>query len=280
MIKKGFKANLYNNINIANTVDMTCFKSIDITKKIILLLYNIFESLLMDNDNTIEIIGHGAFGIIFSDSEKKYIIKFSTHTVNKKLTFSSFSYTNYFKKEVYNKMLVYKAYEKLLNTNILLSPLILIDPGIYGERCIGKTIYCWIVMKRIISKITQTKRSNRQLLYDGEITDNMKNIIEAVAQLYAIHLIGAKLKISNDLELYVGTDNNKNIIVSLIDYGQVEPLFNNDEIIKQSIKNMFKNIPKTKDKYILFKKKFLEIASAYKMKKFGKKILKTISFMR
>jgi hypothetical protein len=171
---------------------------------------DIFESLLQNNNFIIQLLGQGSFGLVYGDSENQYIVKLSKHPIVENHHKTYFTYHLYFQKEIFHKTLMYKAYEKLKsNTNLTVSSLIYIDPGTYGEcelilkkNNVDKIKRCWISMKRIVMcPNTDHKHKSRQLLYYGEITENMMNIIKAVAQIYAIHLVGAKLIIPNDLEI-------------------------------------------------------------------------------
>jgi hypothetical protein len=250
------------------------------------LIRNIFKTLLPEIKFTIKLVGQGAFGEVYTDSSQNYVIKLSKLPI---LGDQSLVYCDYFQREVKHKTDVYRIYDNLKNNNISLSPLLFIDPGIYGEYDLVSELNskfpikrCWIIMKRIIMcSSTETKQSSRQMLYDGEITENMTEIIRAVAQIYAIHLVGAQLRIAKDLELVVGCDNGGKQIVSLIDYGQVLPLYEKKhnlfkKTLSKSVMLMKKNIPLDPKKYDIFRVAFLEIAMATNHSLLGKKILRML----
>lgn len=251
------------------------------------LISKIFRMLIPNDHFMIRLLGQGAFGVVYTDSKNQYVVKLSKLPA---LGDHSQVYCSYFQREVRHKTIVYKTYVKLLKSGIVsLSTLLYIDPGTYGEYCLiqktnstFKIKRCWISMKRIIMcPSTEHKQSSRQMLYDGDLTENMAEIIHATAQIYAIHLIGARLRIAKDLELVVGVDSDDNRIVSLIDYGQILPLYEKGhrlykKILRVSVILMRKNVPLVGEKYIIFRSTFLDIASALDSSKFGKRILRIL----
>ena len=248
------------------------------------LILKIFKTVLMTDTVTIKILGHGAFGVIYGDSNDYYVVKLSKLPI---LGDQSIVYCAYFKKEVYYKTLVYNKIQHL-RTITTLSPLLYFDPGYYEEHnvCPDNNYSikrCWIVLRRIVlSSVTEHKKSLRHLLYEGDITNEMMEIIRSVAQLYCAHFVLANLRVAGDLELVVGKCDG-NFIVTFIDYGQVLPMCEPThhlykKKLKESILLMKRNIPiLDENKFKIFRTAFIELAMLENKAKLANKILRMLS---